>query len=362
MMLTGTQESSRGPVSGNSGQSEATTIESNEGVSFAHQTGAKPIEIDGRHEIHSVAFLDDGKHLVGGGQEGQIRRWRAEDGKEVGAPINAGSFICNIAVSRDGRWLVSGTTRGLVTVWNAESYSKVTEFKGHSSWVRAVDVSPDGTKIATGSEDCTVCVWSVSPGKRLLGPLEHGRELAAVKFSPNGRLIATATLKRDVRVYDSHHGGLLVKFPVESNSAFNQSLAWDSDSKQLFALSRDGNINRLDVSTGVALSKWAIHGSSNARCIALASNGTFIAASAKSSVSFWDTATHEQIGSVVKHTGTVVSMAISSKYDLVIGGDQTITLWGYRDILPSRYFDHVRLYEMTRVTSLSNHNPRRWLS
>ena len=125
----------------------------------------------------------------------------------------------------------------------------------------------------------------------------------------------------------------------------NQSLTWANDSKQLFALSRDGKTHCLDVSTGTTLSKWAIHSSHMAKCIALASSGTFIAASADSSISFWDTATREQIGTVIKHTHCIRSMAISASYNLVVGRDKTITLRELCDILPSRYFDNVRLHE-----------------
>ena len=328
MILTGTQESS-------------------DDSSFSHRKEAKPIEIDGREGVYSVAFLADGKHVVGGGDEGKIRRWRVENGQEVGTPMDAGGRVLNIAVSQDDKWVVSGTDSGLVTVWNAESHSKVTELKAHDKWVQAVDVSPDGTKIATGSYDKTVCVWSLSTGERLLGPLQHVCSVAAVKFSPDGRLIATASYRRDIRVYDSQNGGLLGGFPVEVNSFLNQSLAWASNGKQLFALSRDGDIHCLDVYTSTTLSKWCIHSRINARCIALASNGTFIggivAVSSHSSVSFWDTTTHERIGPVIEQTRVIDSMAISANYDLVSGGQRTITLSGLYDILPSRYCGNVHV-------------------
>ena len=321
------------------------TQEWSEGSSFAHYQEAKPIEIDGRDFIWSVAFLVDGKHVVSGGEEGKIRRWRVEDGKEVGTPTYGWRTVYAIAVSRDGKWIVSGTDGGWVRVWNAESHSEVTKVRGHSDQVCAVDVSPDGTRIATGSDDKTVCVWSLSTGERLLGPFKHDYQVAAVRFSPNGALIATATWRRvSVRVYDSQNGGLLVDFPVRVGSASNQSLAWASDSKRLFASSSDGDIHCLDVFTGTTFSRWAIHNRNEARCVALASNGMFIAASANSSVSFWDTTTHEQIGSVIERTHAVMSMAISTSYDLVVGGDQTITLLRLCDILPSRYFDNVRVY------------------
>ena len=363
MILTGTQESSRRehlPSSSNNDKKEATTIEVAKGKTVggsiltgtqgsggdgstrvAHQKETKPIEIDGRDSIYAVAFLADGKHVVSGGDEGKMRRWRVGDGRGVGGPVDVESPIVNIAVSQDEKWVVIGAHSGLVTVWNAESHEKVTELKAHNDRVRAVDVSPDVTRIATGSRDKTVCVWSLSSGECLLGPLKYDHWVVAVKFSPDGRLIATATWNRDVQVYDSRNAALVSDFPVQVNSAINQSLAWASDSKRLFALSRDGNINCLDVSTGTTLSKWAIHSSHNPRCIALASNGTFIAASTNSSISFWDAGMREQIGSVIKHSRVIWSMAISANYDLVISGRKTITLLGLCDILPSRYLDNV---------------------
>ena len=308
---------------------------------------AKTIEIDGQESIRSVAFLADGRHVVTGGLEGKIRRWRVKDGKEVGWPMDVQDTISNIAVSPDGKWVVGGTNCGLVTMWNARnSREKAMAFAVHSEWVRAVDVSPDGTRIATGSYDWSVCVWFLptdeQPLGRLLGPLQHDWSLAAVKFSPDGHLIATATWCRSsIRIYDSQDGRLLVGFPVQVNSSENQSLAWASDSKQLFALSRDGNINCLDVCNGTTLSQWRIHSPTNSRCIALACNGRLVAASANSSVSFWDTTTHEQIGSVIEHPALVVSMAISANYDIVIGGGRKVTLRNICDVLPSSYYEDV---------------------
>ena len=300
--------------------------------------------IDGRHDIYSVAVLADGKHLVSGGTEGKIRRWRIEDGKKVGKAMGVGRSVSTVVVSQDGKVLVGGTKNGLVTVWNAESHSKVTEFTRHRGYVRAVDVSPDATKIVTGSEDNTACIWSLSTGERLLDPLKHNDWVVATKFSPDGRLIATATCGTDsVRVYDTQKGNLLVDFPVKVNPVpnQNQSLAWAGDSNQFFALSHDGCIHHVDVSAKTTLSKWHIHNRDHGRCIALAGNGTFIAASARSSVSFWDTTSQEKIGTVIECTHDVCSMAISSSYDLVTSGDKKITLRALCDILPSYYLDNV---------------------
>jgi len=302
---------------------------------------ARPIVVDGQYDIYSVAALADGKHLVSGDREGKIRCRRVEDGKEVGTPMDAGSGVLNIAVSRNGKLIVSGTKSGQVMVWNVESHSKVTEFTAHHNCVRAVDISPDSTKIATGSNDCTACIWSLSTGERLLGPWKHNSWVVAAKFSPDGRFIATAIFYDSVRVYDSQNGSLLVEFPVKVGSMFNQCLAWASDSKQLFVLSQDGYIHCIGVLAKTRLSQWHIHSSDKPISIAIASNGKFIAASAYSSVSFWDTTTREQIGTVVEYTHSVESMAMSSNHDLVTSGEKRITLRALYDILPPHYFDSV---------------------
>ena len=303
---------------------------------------AKSIEFDGNDEIRPIAFVADEYYIVGGDGD-KIRRWRVKDGKEVGQPMDAESLVRSIAVSRGGKWIVSGAAYGQVTVWGTESHKKVIQFAGHNyCGVWAVDVSPDGSKIATGSNDWTVCLWSLSTGERLLDPFKHDWTMAAVKFSPDGRSIATATwLRKSVRIYDTQDGRKLVDAPIQVGSYCNQSLAWVALGKELLALSKDGEMHRIDVATGSILSKWAIHGSDKLRCIALPSNGAFVSASDHSSALFWDIATHNQIGPLIRHPDDIFYMAISANYDLVISGRKKTLLRGLRGVLPSSYFDNV---------------------
>ena len=309
-------------------------------------SSTKTIKFDGRGKILSVAFLVDGKHIASSGVEGKIRRWRVEDGTEAGTPMDAGDLVCNFAVSRDGKWIVSEVWQS-VQVWNADDGKKVTEFRGHHGSIYAVDVSPDSTKFASGSYDDTACVWSLPTGQRLLGPWKHDDAVFAVKFSPNGRFIATAT-SRSISVYDGRDGNLVFNIPTRVTFSNNHSLAWSSNSKQLFAVS-SGKIICLDASTSATLSQWSIHGDESNR-IALASDGAFIAASSGSSVSFWDATTHKQIGSIIQHTDEVRCMAISANYDIAIGGGNEIALCSFRNILSFSYRNHVSTFtSRTRV-------------
>ena len=299
------------------------------------------MEINHRDDIYLVALHVDGKQVVSGGKEQKIRCWRVEDGMEVGTPMDAGGIVWNVAVSRDGKWIVSGTESGQVMVWNAESHEKVTDFKAHNNCMRALDLSPDGTQIATGSDDKTVCLWSLQTGQQLFYPLQHRFFVAAAKLSPHGYCLATAMwFRHSIRMY-YYSQNLSFDVPIRVTLSENQSLTWTSDSSQLFALSYDGKIHCISVPNDTTLSQWPIYNSSIPMCITLASNDTFIAVSAESSFSFWDVGTYKQIGSIIKHTADIESVAISANYDIAVGGGKTITLRSLCDILSSPYSDHV---------------------
>ncbi|KAG9308564.1 WD40-repeat-containing domain protein [Chiua virens] len=299
----------------------------------------KTIEIDGRDAIYSVAFLMEGKHILSGGKQEKIRRWRLEDGQEIARRMDVGGWANSIAVSSDEKWIVGGSGRGSVSVWSVESHERVGEMEGHREGVIGVDISRDGTKIASGSDDHTACIWKRATGERLLTLRHGGSTVVAVKFSPDGRLLATAAWNRSVRVYNSGTGHLLHEFSIRPGSDVNnQCLAWNDDT-HLYAISLEGIIHYLDVSTGETLSRWSIctDGKGKRGCIALPNNRNLIVASTESSISFWDTTTHTKIGSNIDYNDTVFTMAISDNYDIAIGHGRTITVRNLGDILPCRY-------------------------
>ncbi|KAF8546256.1 WD40 repeat-like protein, partial [Imleria badia] len=121
------------------------------------------IVINTQHAIYSLLFAEDGKQVFSGGMEGVIRRWRVDDGHEVGDPIQTqGAYAMAAAMSPDRRWLVFGLYQHPhVRVWDAQSRQKVLDIGGHTSSVDSVHISPDSTKLATGSRDKQVYIWSM---------------------------------------------------------------------------------------------------------------------------------------------------------------------------------------------------------
>ena len=250
-----------------------------------------------------------------------------------------------ISVSRDGKWIVCGTTEG-TSVWDAEVQRKVfmvdvehdVEETAPSVW--AVDVSPESTRFATGTNGRKASIWSIVTGERLVGPFEHDRDVMGIKFSPDGRHIATA-YGDSIHIFNSYNGDQLItiknQLPV-SHWAGMTPTVWHLDSR-LFATSEDGKIKSFDTSTGSQLAECQVHShdSWDPMSIALPDNNSFIACSAGHSVSFWDTSTHTQLGSLLEDDDQIRCMALSPDGTHLATGEynnRTITIWNLSDILP----------------------------
>ncbi|KIK15521.1 hypothetical protein PISMIDRAFT_16481 [Pisolithus microcarpus 441] len=206
----------------------------------------------------------------------------------------------------------------------------------------AVDISSDCTKFVAASYDTATAgnirLFGITSGRRLLPPVSHSR-IHGVKFSPDGSRFATASYDCGVRIYSTHDGKILFDSGAQGSTKSSTSLAWSSDSQQLFAASK-GKITCFNISDSSS-SKWSIHETQSEASIAC--NGRFIACSAGSSVSLWNCVSHEQIGSIIIHTAGNNCTALSPTGGyLACGVGKNITIHDLRDVLPSQYFDRGR--------------------
>ena len=270
------------------------------------------IEINVGHGLYAVTFSANGEYLLTGDWKG-VGVWRVDNGKQM-ATVKAGVVQC-LAVSKDGRWIAAGTDRGGVFVWDAKTYDKVISHREDYRTIYGIDFSPDSTRLVSASDDASI--WDIATRTRVQ-TLDHGDSVRAAKYSPHGDRIATAT-RDSVRVHDSNDGRLLVDIPVIVTPWYNTGLLWFNNN--LFVVS-DSTIKQFEASTGSAISEWSVPDSIHLSCIALPKRGEFIAHSTPRTATFWDTATHTQLGpNLIQHPPDIRSIAVSPDDRLLaIGG------------------------------------------
>ncbi|KAF8554959.1 hypothetical protein OG21DRAFT_967167 [Imleria badia] len=305
----------------------------------------RKIEISAPCAVYAASFSADGKQILSGGTEGVIRRWQVDDGHEVGEPIGIeGREIWAISLSPDRRSLVIGLSgHPFVRVLDAQSYQKVLDIAaGHTDTIVSVNISPDSTKFAAGGDDCVVFIWSMTTGERLLGPLQHDAKVVAVLFSPNGDRIATACTS--IRIFNSDNGQQLLEIPCSFYSDIASPLAWSVDGRQLFAASYL-EVRRFNTSSGSLLGKWHVSGGTGTTSILLSRNQRFAAVVAQCLISFWDTSTHQQIGTIIARTSDLWAVELSHIDDCIATGEENgkVSLRNLREIIPGSYFTTVNL-------------------
>ena len=114
--------------------------------------------------VLAVAVDRDGDIAVSGGQDGVVRVWDVDTGKEmerIGA--EADRVLC-VAISADGRYALSGGRDGDVRLWTLGKGEPLT-LKGHTNFVRGVAFSPDGRRVLSCGDDMTIRLWDAQTGK-----------------------------------------------------------------------------------------------------------------------------------------------------------------------------------------------------
>lgn len=113
---------------------------------------------------HAVASSPDGKNLAFGGEataNGQpLVIFTGKEFAKVADAVPEKEAIHGLTFSPDGKHLVAGCSDGEVRVFDAESGKVVTSAKEHKETVFSVAYSPDGKKLLTVGKDA-IKVWDV---------------------------------------------------------------------------------------------------------------------------------------------------------------------------------------------------------
>ncbi|KAG2744125.1 WD40 repeat-like protein [Suillus brevipes Sb2] len=249
-----------------------------------------------------------GQRIIIYSQDGLIRVWDLETGKQVGEKWEVKYFRVETiaALSPDSKKVASGGFGGAVKLWNVDTGKIIKIWKGHTRRVRSLSWSPDGGRVVSGSEDGTFRVWDVQSGKTILGPInaagEGGLGVRAACYSPDAKTIATGGKR--LKIWDANSGVSLKSFEERSTC-----LAWTSDGKTL--ITGPGRL-KIDTATWTVLlcedyvnAIFAISVNSNVRIFATTSYFDKTA-------QLWNLKTKQPIGTPLHHPDYVVSGTFSA--------------------------------------------------
>ncbi len=203
-----------------------------------------------RDIVNAMAFLPDGKHLVSADNDGILRKWDLESGRQV-ARIEVGSACVRLAVLPDGKRVVTSHYDRQLRISDLTGKEKVKD------WLRdifAIAISSDGKRLCTlrhnEKEQSDIELWDTSTLVSITSltvPVYHGGYLAV-----GNDQVASGTTGLDA--YDLT-GKRLVRFghpyPDPKNSwDYYNSAAWSPDGKLLAGGPHTGFVDVIDMASG----------------------------------------------------------------------------------------------------------------
>ena len=190
----------------------------------------EPIGSIGGHvgAVTSLSFLASDRFLSSGA-DGAVKLWQIPTAVGKAALPHAGA-VTGMALSADGKQLFTACADKQVRAWNLKTGQPERTWTGPTQALTALALSPTGDKLAVGSADNSVHVWP-SNSSKLLGKLEKlPAAVTALTFTSDGKLLAgladgtvrlhEATGGKELRVFEGHKGAISYIVQLPSGTQF----------------------------------------------------------------------------------------------------------------------------------------------
>ncbi|NJR61447.1 MAG: NACHT domain-containing protein [Cyanobacteria bacterium CRU_2_1] len=164
--------------------------------------------------VSSVAFSPDGKLLVTGHRNGEIRLWRTGDRQYLATYKGHTSWVWSVAFSSDGQTLASGGDDQTIRLWNLKSHQCLHILQGHADRIRSIAFSPDGQVLASGSQDQTIRLWDLKTHQCLHILQGHISWVWSVAFSPDRQTLASSSANGTIKLWGVQTGVCLATLRV----------------------------------------------------------------------------------------------------------------------------------------------------
>lgn len=195
-----------------------------------------------------VALSPDGKTVVTSGEDLQVRRWDAKEGRQISCYFNHFAAVLDVGYSPDGKLIASAGEDGAVRVWQASTGRIIQKLEGHKSPILSLSWAPDSKRLASGSLDQSLRIWDTDSGKSIHVLNNNAARVGSVQWSPDGSKLASFGSDAKVRLWDPATGEQLYEIPdLEGQPVWNRplylkvGLAWSPDGRTV-AWGRPGRI------------------------------------------------------------------------------------------------------------------------
>jgi WD40 repeat protein/tRNA A-37 threonylcarbamoyl transferase component Bud32 len=285
--------------------------------------------------VHAVAISPDGKFIVSGSSDNNIKLWNLYTGRNI---RNFGRWfsghndsVWTVAISPDGQILASGGWDNTIKLWFLYTGKNIRTLNIHTNWVNSLAFSPNGKYLASASSDCSVKLTLVSTGDVINTLLGHSDAVLSVAFSPDGQFLATAGADCTIKLWQVTTGQEIRT--LAGHSFFVNCLTFDSTGDTLISGSSDKTIKFWHCITGKILKTFTGHAHAISSITLSKDMQILASASWDKTIKLWHISTDTELCTLSSHNNYIRTAVFSPDGRTLVsaGDDDTIKIWRNKD-------------------------------
>jgi WD40 repeat protein len=299
--------------------------------------------------VWSVAYSPDGRRLATGSEDGTVRLWDQETGRQVGLLRSPELHVHSLAFSPDGSRLAGVSfphrvdSRPGLTVWSVATGKPSLSLPVGD---HCTAFSPDGATLATLHNGSVVLLDAASGAQTAELTSPQYLTSFSLAFSPDGKQLAVGSRRKGPRLPPYSPAVLVWDLATREvrttltghKDWYIEALAFSRDGRLLASGGWDGAVHLYETTTWTE--RHALRGhAGDVVSLAFSPDGRTLAAAnynwpdaggpGQRVVKLWDTETGEERGMLRGHTRTLRAVAFNpnGKELASAGFDQTCKIW-----------------------------------